>query len=227
MAFLSAQRFAIEGRFMSDATTPAGAAPAKKSKSLQSLVYGVVAVIAIVVGVSKVWQGISTMLGWDGSAEFQTLLEQSDAAYREAIAQADIAEPLYASLMEALNAQSLEDARLEQGDNAKQAAAAFKEGAKQFGISGKKIDEALQLGLQIKDEHTKSLTLRSQACALLADVCQLNADLCEAMLDASIATKEALVPKLAALAEKRDAARTQAEAALVESQKLAEQDAPK
>jgi hypothetical protein len=211
---------------MADATSPAGAAPAKKSKSLQSLVYGVVAVIAIVVGVSKAWQGISTMLGWDGSAEFQTLLEQSDAAYREAIAQADIAEPLYGSLMEAL-AQSLEDARLEQGDNAKQAAAAFQEGAKQFGISGKKIDEALQLGLQIKDEHTKSLTLRSQACALLADVCQLNADLCEAMLDASIATKEALVPKLAALAEKRDAARTQAEAALVESQKLAQQDAPK
>ena len=212
---------------MSEVTPAAAPAPAKKSASLQSIAFGLVALIVIWFGLAKTWQGIGAMFGWDGSAKFKTLLEESDTAYRAALKHADVAEPLYASLMEALNAQSLADARLEQSDNAKQAVAAFQDAAKQFALSGKKIDEALTQGLKLKDEHTKSLTLRAQACSLLANVCQLNADLCSAMLDESISTKESLVPRLTELAAKRDAARTDAETALVESQKLAEQDVAK
>jgi hypothetical protein len=212
---------------MSEVTPAADHAPVKKSGTLQSVAFGFVAVVVIWFGLAKTWQGVSAMFGWDGSAAFKTLLEESDAAYRAALKHADVAEPLYASLMEALNAQSLADARLEQGDNAKQAVAAFQDAAKQFALSGKKIDEALTQGLKLKDEHKKSLTLRAQACSQLANVCQLNADLCSAMLDESINTKEALIPRLTELAAKRDATRTEAETALVESQKLAEQDVAK
>lgn len=208
---------------MSDMSAPTGDVPANNSGKFKSLAFGFAAVVLIVLGLARTWQGVSSLFGWDGTSEFNSLLEESDAAYKEALKQAEVAEPLFKSVMESIDAQPLEDARLEQGENAKQAIAAFKEAATQFAASGKKIDDALTRGITLSDEHTQSLKLRSQACALLADVCQQNADICALALDESFATKESLVAKVLELAAKRDVIQQEADAAIVESEKLAKQ----
>jgi hypothetical protein len=204
---------------ISSAPTPA---PVKKSGSFQSLVFSVIAFVAIAIGLSSAWRGVRSLMGWDGSAEFQALLVESDAAFKAAMDQLAIAEPLASSLLDAVKAQPLPDARLEQGDNAKQAISAFQESAKQFALAGKKIDEALALGLQLQEErHAQSLKLRSQACTKLSELSQLNADFCNTMVDESITTAEELAPKLAELTAKREAVQKEAETAMAESQNLA------
>lgn len=212
---------------MSETPPPTAPAPARKSGTFQSLAFGLVAVVVIVAGLTKTWRGVSAMMGWDGTSEFNALLEESDAAYKAALKQAEVAEPLFKSVMDAIDAQPLEDARLEQGENAKQGIAAFKEAATQFAASGKKIDDALTRGITLSDEHTQSLKLRAQACALLADVCEQNADICGLALDESFTTKESLVAKVLELAAKRDVIQQEADAAIVESEKLAKQIASK
>jgi len=217
---------AYESLAMPDDETSLATAPAKKSGAKNHPLVGPIVIIAVVFALAQVLPGVISTMGWDGTAAFNALLQESDAAYQAALKPAEVAAPLFSSLMEAIDAQPLSDARLEQGENAKQAIAAFKEAATQFALAGKKIDEAMTKGIKLSDEHTKALTLRAKACALLADVCGQNAGICEAVVDDSITTKEALVAKVLELATKRDATQKEADATIVESEELAKKVAP-
>jgi cytochrome c556 len=204
---------------MSDVSTPGAPATGPKKSKLTSIVLLIVAVIALISGITKMKHGLSEMSGSELSAEIKVLMDASNNAVREANTHIQAAAPKFQTLLNALDASPLEQVRSQQSTDANEVAKDFKAASEQFVLAASKLDEALKF--KTDDVHKNYFTLKSHEYRSRGNVFDKNAQIVGLVLDASIVDHDALVAKILEIAKARDVEQKSADDDAAEAEKLA------
>lgn len=192
---------------MSDAelSTSANARPKRNPLVMLALVAG--GVIVAIVGLMQTMRGLGEMFGFGVPAEVRQLVEESDAAINEANQRTQSAATPFQELLNAIDAQPLDEVRSQHDAAGRQAEQDFAQAAAQFRSAAEKLDEANTHNVvdKLKDYFAE----KSKAYKLLAKVCEDNREIIQVVLDDAIeyAQLEARVLEIAA---RRDAAQQEA-----------------
>lgn len=190
---------------MSDNAQPTASS---KPGLTKRLMFGAVAVVAIVTGLAQISRGVHEIFG-DDDAALQKLLQSSDDASHEALNQAQAGEAQLDSLTAVLHSEPLESLRTNEHENLETAGKQLAAAAAQFRTAAKKLEDASAMG--VNETFKEFLKDKIGLYNAYAEAYELKTKIVAAMLDASIVDKEGVIDTVRALGSKVDEVVKQAE----------------
>lgn len=194
----------------------------KKQSKAMRVAIGICGVVAMVLGVGKMYQGIKEIRGSSGlDPQVQRLLAESDKAVEDANKLLKDVRPRFQELMSAVDQDGLEPARTAKQKLAEEVKQEFAKAGGTLREAAKELDEAS--GEHIKESLKPYLAEKARSYRLLADAADQNVEMVGVVMDKSITKVDDLLPKVNALVAKREDLNKQSAAASAKADEIIKQ----